>query len=110
MTRPGTVRDCALRLIELLEKVGDDVLAKQKELAEAIGDLLALPVTLTVSGRLQPSDHFDPARGNIQQFECALGDSYARGAFYLAPSTRLLVPNTNGAVQGVHFVLESVSV
>ena len=49
MTRPSTVRECALRIIELLDKVGDDVLAKERELAEAVRNVLALPDLDTVN-------------------------------------------------------------
>lgn len=55
MTRPTTVRDCALRLIELLDKVGDDVLVKEKELAEAVGHLLAVPDFETVNADPSPT-------------------------------------------------------
>ena len=46
--QPKTVRDCAARIIDLLDEVGDDVLAKEKELTRAVEDLLALPNLDTV--------------------------------------------------------------
>ena len=63
MTRPRTLRDCALHLIELLDKVGDDVLAKEMELAEAVGNVLALPDLETVNAN--PSlTAIDPSRAS----------------------------------------------
>ena len=40
---PGTIRDCAARIIELLDKVGHDVLAEEAAINDAMRDLLALP-------------------------------------------------------------------
>ena len=40
---PATIRTCATRLIELLDKVGDDVLAEEDALNEAMQELLAIP-------------------------------------------------------------------
>jgi len=41
--------EARLRIIELLDKVGDDVLAKERELAEAVRNVLALPDLDTVN-------------------------------------------------------------
>ena len=38
-----TIRSCAIRLIELLDKVGDDVLAEEDAINEVMQELLALP-------------------------------------------------------------------
>jgi predicted metal-dependent enzyme (double-stranded beta helix superfamily) len=64
MTRPTTVRDCALRLIELLDKVGDDVLAKEKELAEAVGNVLALPDLEIVNANPSPTA-IEPGQASV---------------------------------------------
>lgn len=39
----GSIRRCALRIIELLDKVGDDVLAEEGAINEALGELLEIP-------------------------------------------------------------------
>ena len=41
--RPGTIRSCALALIDVLDACGDDVGSHEKELTVAMEDLLALP-------------------------------------------------------------------
>ena len=39
----GAVRQGALRLIEILDEVGDDICSAEKEIVEVMGDLLAIP-------------------------------------------------------------------
>jgi predicted metal-dependent enzyme (double-stranded beta helix superfamily) len=39
----GSIRECAARIIELLDKVGDDVLAEEDAINAAMRDLLAIP-------------------------------------------------------------------
>lgn len=39
----GSIRECAARIIELLDKVDDDVLAEEHAINDAMRDLLALP-------------------------------------------------------------------
>jgi hypothetical protein len=44
-----TIRSCAGRLLELLDKVGDDVLAEEAAINEVMQELLALPGLDTIS-------------------------------------------------------------
>jgi hypothetical protein len=57
------MRDCALRLIELLDEVGDDVLSREKELAAAVGNVLALPGLETVNANPALTS-IDPGRAS----------------------------------------------
>jgi hypothetical protein len=48
--RPASaVRDCAGRLLEILDDVGDDVLRREKDIVAVMEDLLALPGLDTVA-------------------------------------------------------------
>lgn len=63
-----TMRDAAGRLIELLDEVGDDVLAREKELAVALGEILALPdLDTVVANPVGERDGEEPLTGWLYQ-------------------------------------------
>jgi predicted metal-dependent enzyme (double-stranded beta helix superfamily) len=56
----GAVRDGAVRLVEILDEVGDDICSAEKEITAVMADLLAIPgldeITASPSGASSPSD------------------------------------------------------
>ncbi len=59
----GAVRDCAGRLLEILDDVGDDVARREKDIVAVMEDLLALPGLDTVVA--SPVWTPDPARAAV---------------------------------------------
>ena len=76
-----TIRSCAARLIELLDKVGDDVLAEEDAINQVMQELLALPGLDTMVAT--------PARN--------ASDSGLGSPPGLAAAGSLRSPNTSGA-------------
>ena len=86
----GSIRECAARIIELLDKVGDDVLAEEAAINDAMRDLLALPGLDTVVAH--------PARNNQ---DAALGWLYYDGDVRIVrgtmPAGMNLEPHNHGS-------------
>jgi predicted metal-dependent enzyme (double-stranded beta helix superfamily) len=94
MTHPPlTMRSCALRIIELLDEVGDDVLAKEKELTRAVEDVLALPDLDTIVAT--------PVWTETEQDDASTGWLYNDGDVRIVrgtlPAGYTLAPHNHGA-------------
>ena len=65
----GAVRDCAGRLLEILDDVGDDVARREKDIVAVMEDLLALPGldTVVASPVWTPQQGTGPSVGWIYQ-------------------------------------------
>jgi predicted metal-dependent enzyme (double-stranded beta helix superfamily) len=65
----GAVRECAQRLLEILDDVGDDVARREKDIVAVMEDLLALPGldTLVASPVWTPQPGIGPSVGWIYQ-------------------------------------------
>jgi predicted metal-dependent enzyme (double-stranded beta helix superfamily) len=91
--RPLTMRSCAQRIIELLDEVGDDVLAKEKELTRAVEDVLALADLDTVVAT--------PVWTDADEGEATTGWLYNDGDVRIVrgtlPAGYTLAPHNHGA-------------
>lgn len=93
MPKPSTLRACALYLIDVLDRVGDDVLAAEKELSEAVGFVLALPGLESVLA--------NPAQTGVDPRTASTGWLYQDGDLRIVrgrmPAGMYLGPHNHGS-------------